>query len=377
MKRHWWQLALALTLLATVVLAVALWWAASSSGIATPRKATWPTGGPIRPDALPAPNAGSASVETGDARGQASFPPGPRDVEAQLSREALSATSARQLVAIAARLPRASLAAHAAFDAVDRACDPDQLSVSVEDSLAAWTRDPRNSSDPESRQAFLESLAIRRQFCGEDPAVVWQEARRIQDSREFTRDLVAQAPDRRFDFAFRMNADESLLDAAATLDALDVAPDLGYESAATLPAEMRAAVDRIVREIVETGDPIMRLELLQRLTTHRAVAEASGLFGDVRGMRQMDWVNVSAEERRIATQQWAAELYVCRSLGACGPGSAFGLRYIQHSPFAARGYEAYRREQIPPLIWRQVDELARTIEAQMAARARAAAAGGP
>lgn len=344
-----------------LVFAVVLWWSAADGGGVAPRKSTWPTGGSIVADEAPAavpansegPDQGVAAVRSSSDASAA---------EERLSEAALRSGNAREVIDAASRLPRASLAALAALDAVARACDPEELTVPVETAVAIRDSRAGNSSDAETRRVYVESLAIRRQFCGSDPAAVWHEARGLLDARAFTAEGPGRAPDQRFDHAFRMTADESLLDAAATLDALDVAPDLGYQSAAALPPDMRAAIDRILRAASETGDPIMRMELLQRLTTHRAVAEAAGVFGDVRGMRQMDWVGMPAEERRIAAQQWAVELYVCRSMGACGPGSALGLRHIRHNPYAARGLEAFRRDQIPPLIWRQVDELARTIE---------------
>lgn len=297
--------------------------------------------------------------------------------EERLSRAALAGTRAHEVIENASALPRASLTALAALDAVARACDPEDLNVPVETALAIRDSRARNSSDAETRQVYIESLAIRRQFCGRDPAAVWNQARGLLDARAFTAEGPGRAPHQRFEHAFRMTADESLLDAAATLEALDAAPDLGYKSAAALPADMRAAVDRILRAASETGDPIMRMELLQRLTTHRAVAEAAGIFGSIDRMRQMDWVGMPAEDRRILAQQWAVEQYICRSMNACGAGSALGLRFIKHSPYAARGLEAFRRDQIPPLIWRQVDELARTIESQRKPRSQGAGGGGP
>lgn len=306
---------------------------------------------------------------TGDVNGQRPVSPlqppriQTREAEEQVSRKALAATSAREALDSATRLPRESLTALSVLDAVERACHPDDLSLSSNDALLRWSSRAVNSSDAESRQAYLESLMIRRRFCGDDPSELWNEARAEAAARAFTNDSVASAPDKRFDLAIQVIADESLVDAVTTLHALDAVRNVGYETAAALPVEAHAAVARLLQAADETADPIMRAEILKRLTTHRAVAEASGLFGSINEMRKMDLVSVSAEERRMAAQAAAVELYVCRSAAACGPGTAFGLRFVRHSPFAARGYEAYRRDQVPPLLWREIEDIARRIEA--------------
>jgi hypothetical protein len=103
------------------------------------------------------------------------------------------------------------------------------------------------------------------------------------------------------------------------------------------------------------------------LASHQLAAAGTGPFAETERLigRAGRLTPESDALRTAEVRDAAAKLFVCRTLGACGPGTALGLQtYWISELHATAGIEGMLRSQHSPVEWEVIEEIYRNLQAR-------------
>ena len=304
-------------------------------------------------DPAEAPVAGEAMpVEVGGAGAGARLSGGAEPAEPDNTRNPADAppvsTIANTVRASWEALTAASAWAHASRLPLD---DPDRADIAVE--IHSLCR-PRVSLDAQfeslvkhgilppgedSKRLFLGWVTAREQFCGGFDVAQLDK----QQGYQLLRDVV------------------SVESSAAQMLALDY---IGNAAERT--------------EMLRSPEVQDNLWAMLRETNSRRVAETAVLYLSEAGVGPFDWardallepgVHGSLDKQRAAMTSTAAHVFICRSFGGCGPGTA---RHLELRWYTERGrlggVEGSFRENFTDYQWEMIERIARELEARRMGR---------